>query len=190
MFGAVCRSPARQARGSPARHPGASDGGQSRAGGGFPGPWGGCGWSEYRNHAGQASRFGQARCAPPCAAGGVRRVGRLILQGLGFGTMLLERWRPAGAGNNLGVFHRCMARPMPSSVRDGGPIVGDLGEQRCWGATANLPTRNSPCKHPRAGADLKPCAPDHTHQSTARIDSWLSGKSPPEPAHIIVGERL
>eukprot|EP00290_Baffinella_frigidus_P050605 CAMPEP_0180406684 /NCGR_PEP_ID=MMETSP0989-20121125/41307_1 /TAXON_ID=697907 /ORGANISM="non described non described, Strain CCMP2293" /LENGTH=51 /DNA_ID=CAMNT_0022410437 /DNA_START=84 /DNA_END=236 /DNA_ORIENTATION=- len=48
--------------------------------------------------------------------------------------MPLRRWRPAWAGNNCGVDHRCMAQPMPSSVRDGGPIVDDLGEQRCWGA--------------------------------------------------------
>jgi len=86
--------------------------------------------------------------------------------GLGFGTMSLELWLPAGTWNNCGVFCQCMVRSMPSSVRAGGSRAGDFGEQCCLEATANLPTtRNSPCKHPRAGADLKPCAPDHTHQS-------------------------
>jgi hypothetical protein len=49
----------------------------------------------------------------------------------------LRLWRPAWALNNCVVVRRCMARPMPSSVRDGGHSGGDFGMLRCGGVLSH-----------------------------------------------------
>ena len=42
--------------------------------------------------------------------------------------------RPSGEGSRRGAVHRCKARPMQSSERDGGTSGGDFGVSASWAA--------------------------------------------------------
>ena len=99
-----------------------------------------------------------AAAASACCAG-VAGVGCVLA------SMSLELWLPAGTWNNCGSFEGAWYDPCrapsgmvaPAQVISGSSAAGRL-LRICL-----LP--ETPCKHSRAGADLKPCAPDHTHQS-------------------------
>jgi hypothetical protein len=141
-------------------------------------------------------------------AGDLEVLGRKSLK-VWFRGTALGLYLPAGAWNNCGEDHRCMARPNTSPVRDGCSSGGGFMVQRCWGApllgTARaelFPTFGRYEREPGGcrtcdaggGPGRAPCGDVRQHplpgEDHGSADPRVGGRQPGLPGPVVVDFRL